>query len=130
MILLDTDVCVEILHKNVSVLERRKQENDSLSVSFMTAAELYYGAAKSTQMTYNRNLVEKFLLTVNIIHSDVEIVRTYGELKAQLEKTGIPLADADLLIAATAIEKCTKLITGNSRHYKRIEQLRIEDWIR
>ena len=130
MILLDTDVCVEILHKNASVLERRRQEDDSLSVSFMTAAELYYGAAKSSQMAHNRNLVEKFLLTVNIIHSDAEIVRTYGELKAQLEKTGIPLADADLLIAATAMERCTKLITGNSRHYKRIEQLRIEDWIR
>jgi tRNA(fMet)-specific endonuclease VapC len=130
MTLLDTDVCIEILHKNEIVLRKRKQENDTVAISFMTAAELYYGAAKSSHIEHNYEIIERFLLTINIIHSDARIVQTYGELKAQLEEAGVPLADADLFIASTALEKCEKLVTGNSKHYSRIDQLRIEDWMR
>ena len=130
MTLLDTDICIEILHRNKHVLIRRKEENDTLAISFMTAAELFYGAAKSNQIIHNRDIVEKFLLTINIIHSDIEISRTYGDVKTQLENSGIPLADADLFIAATAMTKCNKLVTGNIKHYMRIEQIRIENWMR
>ena len=93
MTLLDTDICIEILHRNKHVLIRRKEENDTLAISFMTAAELFYGAAKSNQIIHNRDIVEKFLLTINIIHSDIEILRTYGDVKTQLENSGIPLAE-------------------------------------
>ena len=130
MTLLDTDVCIELLHGNKNVIRRRNEENDDLAVSFITAAELYYGAAKSPKAAHNTEIVESFLLTINIIQSDSEILRTYGELKTKLEKSGFPVADADLFIAATAITKCEKLVTGNIKHYQRIEVLRIENWIR
>ena len=130
MILLDTDVCIELLHGNKNVLGKTKEENDVFAVSFMTAAELYYGAAKSNKAAHNKEIVERFLLTMNIIHSDKEIVKTFGELKTNWEKSGFPIADADLFIAATAITKCEKLVTGNIKHYQRIEELKIENWIR
>ncbi len=130
MTLLDTDVCIELLHRNTHVLGRRIAENDILAVSFMTAAELYYGAAKSNMVEHNNEIVEAFLLTISVIHSDRSIVRAYGEIKANLQKGGLPIADANLFIAATAITKCEKLVTGNMKHYQRIEDLRIENWIR
>ena len=130
MTLLDTDTCIEILHGNLNVIRKRNEESDSVGISFITVAELYYGAAKSNQIDHNNQLVAEFLLTINIIQSDIEIARTYGELKAGIEKTGLPIADADLFIAATTITKCNKLITGNPRHYERITDLRIENWIR
>jgi tRNA(fMet)-specific endonuclease VapC len=111
MILLDTDTCVEILHGNLNVLRKRKEESDSVAISFVTVAELFYGAAKSNQVDHNDQLVTEFLLTINIIQSDIEIARAYGELNAGLERTGLPIADADLFIAATTITKCNKLIT-------------------
>ena len=40
------------------------------------------------------------------------------------------IVDADLLIAAITLANGASLVTGNRRHYKRIESLRIEDWIR
>ena len=129
MILLDTDVCIEILHGNSKVIRRRNEEADTLGISFMTVAELYYGASKSNREDHNNQIVAEFLLTMNIIQSDIVIAKTYGELKTRLEKNGYPIADADLFIAATAKTKCEKLVTGNSRHYKRIEELKIEDWI-
>jgi tRNA(fMet)-specific endonuclease VapC len=129
MILLDTDVCIEILHRNERIIYRQKSESSSSAISFMTAAELFYEASKSNHVSTNTEIIEKFLLTVVIIQSDRAIVRRYGQLKARLELAGMALADADLLIAATAIEKCEKLITGNIKHYSRITQLSIENWL-
>ena len=66
----------------------------------------------------------------NFLHSDLEILIKFGKLKAFLGKAGNTLSDADIFIAATAIVKCNMLITGNVNHFKRIEELRIENWIR
>jgi tRNA(fMet)-specific endonuclease VapC len=130
MILLDTDVCIEILRGNKKVIEKRKQYNEIICISFMTAAELFYGAEKSNNKENNYSLVEEFLLTVEIIESDIEIMKRFGEIKARLFKMNEIITDADLLIGSTALEKCEKLITGNIEHFKRIENLRIENWIR
>lgn len=130
MILLDADICVEMLRGNESVLIKRKKEDDAVAVAFMTAAELYYGVQKSADPIKNSLLIDEFLLTVTIIHTDILILKRYGEIKAQLEGNGFPLADADLFIAATSLVKCEKLVTGNVKHYNRIDELRIENWIR
>ncbi len=55
-------------------------------------------------------------------------MRRFGEIKATLELKGTPLADADIIIAATAIAEGLTLVTGNVRHYNRIEALTIENW--
>ena len=57
-------------------------------------------------------------------------MKIFGELKFNLYDEHILLPDADILIAATALSSCSKLITGNIKHYKRFEKLKIEDWIR
>ena len=129
MILLDTDTCIEILHGNSNVIRKRSEESDSLAISFITVAELYYGAAKSNRIEHNNQIIAEFLLTINIIQSDIAIAKTFGEIKAGLEIHGMPIIDSDILIAATTMTKCNKLITGNLRHYERIAELRIENWI-
>ena len=40
------------------------------------------------------------------------------------------IPDADLFIASTTLEKAGKLITGNTEHFQRIQELKIENWIR
>jgi predicted nucleic acid-binding protein len=57
-------------------------------------------------------------------------MKRFGRLKARLEQSGVPLADADLFIAATALETCTLLVTGNTRHFGRIEEMTLADWIK
>jgi tRNA(fMet)-specific endonuclease VapC len=130
VILLDTDICIELLRGNFNVIERRQGYDEKVAISFMTVAELFYGAEKSNNKNKNANLIMEFLLTVVIIHSDLEILIKFGKLKALLGKAGNILSDADLFIAATAIVKCNILITGNVNHFKRIEELRLESWIR
>jgi tRNA(fMet)-specific endonuclease VapC len=130
VILLDTDICIELLRGNFSVIERRQDYDEKVAISFMTVAELFYGAEKSNNKRKNTNLIAEFILTVEIIHSDLEILIKFGKLKVHLGKAGSILPDADIFIAAAAIVKCNMLITGNVNHFKRIEELRIENWIR
>lgn len=130
MILLDTDVCIELLRGNAKVIEKRQGHDEKVAISFMSVAELFYGAEKSDNTGENTNLIEEFLLAIEIIHSDLEILRKFGELKATLGKSGNILADADIFIAASVLVRCNLLITGNVRHFRRIDELRIENWIR
>lgn len=95
----------------------------------MTVAELYYGVEKSANPQKNKIGLEQFLMTVDVINANRKIASRFGQLKAMLEKKGIPLADADLLIAATALETSTLLVTGNIKHYQRIENLTLNNWI-
>lgn len=130
MILLDTDVCVELLRGNTRVVEQRRRVQDEVAISFMTVGELYYGAAKSTRVDHNRSLVECFLVTVRCLQSDMAVMERFGTLKASLVVRGEVLPDADILIAATALTHCDLLVSGNEEHYARIPGLRTSNWIR
>ena len=130
MILLDTDICIELLKGNQGVVDRRRNTRDNVSISFITVGELFYGAEKSRNKEKNHILVEEFLLSIPVIHSTNGIMNKFGELKADVEKAGNPLPDADILIAATSLKCCTKLITGNTKHFERFDELNIENWLR
>ena len=130
MILLDTDICIEILRGNKKVIQKLKQESDDISISFMSVAELYYGAEKSDYSDDNTMLIESFLLSLTIINSDLEILKRFGQLKGTLYKSNKLLSDADLFIAATTLVRCNKLVTGNTKHFSRIDDLMVENWIR
>lgn len=130
MILIDTDVCIEILRGNKKVISKREKYESSIAVSFMTVAELYYGAENSGNVDHNISIVEEFLLTLFIIESDHSIMKKFGRIKATLKRNNCLLPDADIIIASTTIEKCEFLVTGNIEHFKRIDGLKIENWIR
>ena len=130
MKILDTDVCIELLRGNVRAIERRRRTPDAVATTWITACELAYGAAKSRAPEANQALVVAFLATLPILELDWAAAGHFGRLKADLERAGTLLADADLLIAAIALARGAGLVTGNRRHYERIPELSIEDWIR
>lgn len=130
MKILDTDVCIEILRGNERVLERRQRALDEVATTWITACELAYGAAKSRAAKKNQTLVTEFLATLPVVGLDLPAAERFGRLKADLERGGNILADADLMIAAITQAQGASLVTGNLRHYARIADLRVEDWIR
>lgn len=130
MRLLDTDTCIEILRGNDDVIDRRAHTDDVVATTWMTAAELHFGAARSGRAKANHRLVREFLDTLAVVGLDPGAAEEFGKLKARPESKGRKLADADLLIASTALASGAVLVTGNERHYKRIPGLRIENWIR
>ena len=130
MRVLDTDVCVEILRGNEELIERRRRTSGPVVTTWITAAELYYGAARSNAPQESGLLVWQFLATLEILELELQAVQRFGRLKAALEAEGRRLADFDLLIAAVALSRRAVLVTGNRRHYERVPDLQLEDWIR
>jgi tRNA(fMet)-specific endonuclease VapC len=128
--ILDTDVAIEILRGNERVIEARHRALDEVGTTWITACELAYGAAKSRSPDRNQSLVAEFLATMPIFGINRLASEQFGRMKADLKRGGNILADADLLIAAITRARGASLVTGNRRHYERISDLRIEDWIR
>jgi len=127
---LDTDTCIAILRGNQAVIERRAATAEPVVTTWITAAELYYGAAKSRAPEANRQLVRSFLTTLPVVDLDEASTQVFGEAKAMLERQGRRLADADLLIGAIAAARQATVVTGNRRHYERIPGVNVENWIR
>jgi predicted nucleic acid-binding protein len=127
--LLDTDTCVAILRGNQAVMERRAETPDKVVTTWITAAELFYGAAKSSIPGHNHTLVTRFLATLPVLGLDGAAVQIFGTTKALLERRGQRLDDADLFIGAIAVAQSATVVTRNRRHYERIPDITIENWI-
>ena len=91
-------------------------------------SELYYGAYKSQRINENIAAIEKLEDTLEIIDSNEKICKNFGKLKAELEKEGKIIDDADLFIAVCALTNNLILITKNEKHFGRIESLKLENW--
>ena len=129
MILLDTNVCIGILHANHVVLSHVRKASEALAIPGMVQGELYYGIEKSAFPERNRARAENLLRNLPVYHTNDEIMRRFGRLKAEQEKNGTKVDDADVLIAATAIELGATLATGNIRHFSRFLDLKYVNWM-
>jgi tRNA(fMet)-specific endonuclease VapC len=133
MYLFDTDVITNVLKprpaanlvKRLGSIPHKDQYISSITIS-----EIVYGAVKSHRPEYHlRNLEEILLPSVNIVVFDTKAAYICGRLRAKLEKKGQSLPLADLEIASISIANNFTLITGNSRHFARIDGLNTENWL-
>ena len=128
MRIFDTDICVAILRGNTEIIERRRRTLDRVVTTWISAGELFYGAAKSGDPIGNKSLVERFLETLPVLGLDSISAQFFGVLRAALEAKGKRLADADLWIGAIARAHRATVVTGNTRHFDRIPDLQLENW--
>ena len=127
--LFDTDAISEVLKPRpaagyvrwLAAIPREEQFTSAVVVG-----ELYEGAFRSSAaVRHLENVENRVLPAVTVLSYDVAAARVYGQVRAQLESAGRPLADADLQIAATALVHDLELVTGNVKHFKRVPGLRI-----
>ena len=130
MYLLDTDTIIYILKGNPSVESNlQRHYNDPIKVSVVTLMELYYGAYKSQKVTSNLAKIKALENSVEIIPLGPEIVEVFGRQKAQLERLGTPLDDFDLIVGCCALAHNLILVTNNVKHFKRIESIKVKNWV-
>ena len=90
--------------------------------------ELEVGIAKSSSPRKRISQLKDFTALVNVIPFGPVEAKTAAQIRAKLEKKGIPIGPYDVLIAACAKAKNLILVTHNTKEFKRIEGLRLEDW--
>jgi tRNA(fMet)-specific endonuclease VapC len=131
--LLDTNVCIALLNETSPQIEARVlkelRANSLLSVSSVSAFELWYGVAKSARRQSNAQKLMAFLGSwVNVLFFEDEDARIAGELRAEMDSIGRPIGQYDLLIAGQALHHKVTLVTANVREFGRIKTLSWEDW--
>jgi tRNA(fMet)-specific endonuclease VapC len=147
--LLDTDTFILLLRgtallhprtareKNLAasagrIRERCRQEASEgrrVGLSAITLAELEFGLWASGRHEDKRPALQQALLPFEHFAFDaVECVRHYGHIRAILEQSGKPIGPLDLLIAAHALALDATLITHNTREFRRVPDLQLEDW--
>ncbi|MEA5626024.1 type II toxin-antitoxin system VapC family toxin [Nostoc sp. UHCC 0251] len=127
--LLDTDTCIYWLKGRQPVRDKLLAVGwDEVCICVITAAELYYGAYNSNRVSENLGNAEDFIQKLPVVPLTVPALKKYGELKAELRKIGQIIAEFDLLIASVALAENYTLVTNNTRHYERINGLKLENW--
>lgn len=131
MFLIDTDTVIYALKGDPQVLkhfEETAAEPKALSV--VTYGELLYGALRSQRRQENMAKVRRLQEIFPVVEATRAIMETYAAIKADIESRGKPLDDFDLVIGATAISLGYRLVTNNERHFRRIKELKLENWTR
>jgi len=129
--LLDTDISIFYLRGKHSINNKLKEiiGYNNCFISEITLAELKYGAELSERIDENMHSVNEFARQVGIlpIFNSLDL---YAKEKARLKKSGDLIDDFDLLIGCSAIKNDLILVTNNERHFERIWNIKIENWIK
>ena len=128
--LIDTNICIYIMNKRpIGIIQRFKQfDVGEIGVSTITVSELQYGVAKSKNHRLNKQRVGEFLSPLEILQYDEIAANVYGGIRTQLEGCGESIGPLDLLIAAHALSQKLVLVTNNEKEFKRVENLKVENW--
>jgi tRNA(fMet)-specific endonuclease VapC len=128
----DTDALSATIRRGPSLALIRRIARVPPSQQFTTAitmGELLYGATRRNSKRLTNQVRSLIAGAITVLPFDEQAADTYGPLRAQLESEGQPLAEPDLRIASIALSRDLTLITGNVRHFSRIPDLRVEDWL-
>ena len=126
--MLDSDISSYIIKRRPATLvERFEKHAESLSVSVITAAELRFGAAKAGRQKL-AELVEAYLERLAILDWTNEVTGHYARIRSELERSGKPIGNMDLLIASHAVSQRMVLVTNNLKHFANVPGLTVEVW--
>jgi len=129
--LLDTNIISALMRKDPKAFARAESYRGKyprLTISLMTHFEVLRGllAIEATQKLANYQLFH----ARNKVLPMTEVVMTRAaDIYADLHRRGQLIPDADIIIAATALEYGLVLETNNRAAFSRIPGLTIENWL-
>ncbi len=99
------------------------------STTAISLGELLYGFARRGGGELAERMQALLEIAQVILPFDAAAAEVYGPLRARLEREGKRLDEPDLRIASIALARDITLVTGNVRHFSRVPDLRIENWL-
>lgn len=128
--MLDTNIVIYVIKRRpLEVLETFNTHAGHLCISAITLSELLHGAEKSVQIEHNLRQVEDFISRLEVLPYGLKAASHYGEIRANLERSGTPIGVNDLHIAGHARSEGLVLVTNNLKEFERVKALRLENWV-
>jgi len=128
--MLDTDTCSYVMKRsNQAVLKRLRQTQVSdVCISAITKSELLFGVEISPRRQQDEGALNAFLAYAQVLDFPDEAAPHYARIRADLKARGTMIGANDLFIAAHARSLGLALVTNNTREFKRVQNLVIENW--
>lgn len=128
--LLDTDTLIYWLKGNNAIEQKALAIGlQRLSYSIISHAELCFGAYHSQQKEKNLKAIQVVNQKLALVNLNTDSAQLFGMIKADLRQQGNIILDADIMIAAIALSNKLTLVTNNEKHFIRIPDLIIENWV-
>jgi tRNA(fMet)-specific endonuclease VapC len=128
--LLDTNACIRYLNGRSSKLRSKLDATDpaDIRVCSVVKAELYFGAARTTDPVKTLKNQRLFLSRFPSLPFDDSSAEAYGEIRSDLTRRGLMIGPNDLMIASICRANSVTLVTHNISEFGRVAGLAIEDW--
>lgn len=133
--MLDTNICSFIMREHPETVLLRLQEYSSqkhkIAVSAITYAEMRFGAIGKKASPKHNLLVGEFVKRLDVVLPwDRAAVDATTIIKQVLAAAGTPIGPNDTAIAGHALSVGAVLVTHNTREFKRVPDLVLEDWVK
>jgi tRNA(fMet)-specific endonuclease VapC len=128
--MLDTDTCSYIMKRSHAAVLKKlaKVPISDVCISVITKSELLYGVEVSPKRRQDEAAVDGLLRYVEVLDFPDEASPHYAKIRADLKSRGTMIGANDLLIAAHARSLGLTLITNNTREFRRVRNLSIDNW--
>ena len=129
-VLLDSDTLSFYIKQFPGVVSHAQaylRQYQFFTFSIITRFEILRGL-KSKGATTGIKVFDVLCSQNQIIDLSDKIIVRAADIYADLHKRGLLIMDADILIAATALENNLPLVSNNENYFNRIDGLRILNW--
>lgn len=128
--MLDTNTVSYIIKGQPSSVREHLQRApmEQVCISAITEAELLLGLAQTPAATRLAQLVNEFLIRVEILPWDSEAAKAYAEFASATFAQGQPLSALDMLIAAHALAASATLVTSDRSFHRLKLRPSLIDW--
>ncbi len=124
------NICIYLLNGDQSLKKKVREIGIfSLVISNATLAELYFGAYNSKNLEENLKRITVFKKHLTVYSDSEKSAKIFGKFKSMLKSEGNIIEDFDILIASIAFTNNCILVANNPKHFQRIKELQIENWL-
>jgi tRNA(fMet)-specific endonuclease VapC len=125
--LIDTNIAIHAIDGEDRVIEKLIEHDGEILISVLSVAELQRGVYKHPLHSMLRKArMEILLRNIPILPFDTAAAEAYGQIIAQCG--WVKGRDFDRMIAGHALATASIMVTANTRDFRDVPGLVVEDW--
>jgi len=129
--LLDTGSAGDYIHRRRGVYQRAREAvrtGHRVGIGLPVLAELWYGVENSSSRERNAERLRRVLPELIVWPLTEPAAEEYGRIAAELGRTGRPMGQMDMLIAAIALSLGKTTVVSADNDLTAVPGLTVENW--
>jgi tRNA(fMet)-specific endonuclease VapC len=128
--MIDTDISSYIMKRSHDAVLAKLEKIPvrDVCISAITQSELTFGVKVSPRRERDQAALDMYLRYVEVLDYPRDAAVQYAQIRSGLKLRGTMIGAHDLLIAAHARCLQLTLVTNNTREFRRVPGLKLENW--